>query len=144
MLPGRLAEMPPSPFARLRELLAGIAPGKEEINLTIGEPRDPPPDFVLKLIGENAKEFGKYPPINGTEIFRNACANWLSRRFQLPKNAIDANAQILPLNGSREGLFYAAFTLMPESKAGGRPVILIPNPFYAAYPTAALGAGAEP
>lgn len=144
LLPGRLADMPPSPFTRLTHLLTGVEPGREIINLTIGEPRDPPPEFALEAVRKAAAEFGKYPPINGTDVFRAACAAWAVRRFSLPQSAIDANAQILPLNGSREGLFYAPFVLMPESKAGQRPVILLPNPFYATYPTAALSAGAEP
>jgi aspartate/methionine/tyrosine aminotransferase len=144
MLPGRLAEMPPSPFTRLRELLSGIEPGKPEINLTIGEPRDPPPEFVLDVVRKSVAEFGKYPPIQGTELFRASCANWAKRRFHLPDSAVNPETQILPLNGSREGLFYAPFVLTPEKKANARPVFLVPNPFYATYPTSTLSAGAEP
>jgi aspartate/methionine/tyrosine aminotransferase len=47
------------------------------------------------------------------------------------------------LNGTREGLFLAPFIVTPEKKAGGRPVILLPNPFYQCYAAAALAAGAE-
>jgi len=48
------------------------------------------------------------------------------------------------LNGTREGLFLALFAIVPESKAGARPVVLITNPFYQCYAAAALAAGAEP
>ena len=48
------------------------------------------------------------------------------------------------LNGSREGLFNAAVALCPETKAGGRPVVLMPNPFYQVYAVAAVAMGAEP
>jgi aspartate/methionine/tyrosine aminotransferase len=48
------------------------------------------------------------------------------------------------LNGTREGLFNAAIALCPEQKAGGKPVILMPNPFYQVYAVAALTVGAEP
>jgi aspartate/methionine/tyrosine aminotransferase len=51
---------------------------------------------------------------------------------------------VLPLNGTREGLFLAPFIVTPEAKAGGRPVILLPNPFYQAYSAAVLSCGAEP
>ena len=51
---------------------------------------------------------------------------------------------MLPLNGTREGLFLASFVVTPESKAGARPVILLPNPFYQCYAAAALACGGEP
>jgi aspartate/methionine/tyrosine aminotransferase len=50
----------------------------------------------------------------------------------------------MALNGTREGLFNAAVALCPETKAGARPVILMPNPFYQVYAVAALAMGAEP
>ena len=68
---------------------------------------------------------------------------WLSRRFNMPAGAINPETQVLPLNGSREGLFFAMFPLVPESKNGGKPVVLIPNPFYSVYPAATIAAGAE-
>ena len=37
-----------------------------------------------------------------------AAASWLARRFELPR-AIDPETELLVLNGSREGLFFAAF-----------------------------------
>jgi len=33
---------------------------------------------------------------------------------------------------------------MPETKAGARPIVAMPNPFYQCYAAAALGSGAEP
>ena len=33
---------------------------------------------------------------------------------------------------------------MPESKAGQRPIVAMPNPFYQVYAAAALASGAEP
>ncbi|HHS94600.1 MAG TPA: aminotransferase class I/II-fold pyridoxal phosphate-dependent enzyme, partial [Rhodobacterales bacterium] len=58
--------------------------------------------------------------------------------------AADAETQILPLNGTREGLFNAAIALCPEEVRGQKPVVLIPNPFYQVYAVAALAVGAEP
>jgi aspartate/methionine/tyrosine aminotransferase len=48
------------------------------------------------------------------------------------------------LNGTREGLYNVAAALVPESKGGKRPAVLIPNPFYQVYIVAALSVGAEP
>ncbi len=52
--------------------------------------------------------------------------------------------EVLPLNGTREGLFLAPFIVTPEMKAGSRPAILLPNPFYQCYAAAILSCGAEP
>ncbi len=129
--------------------LEGVEPqsfaiGNKTVALTVGEPQDVPPAFIAETIHAHARDFGRYPPIAGTPKFRAAVAAWLSRRFNLPGSAIDADKQILPLNGSREGLFFAIPPLTPDSKGGGRPVVLIPNPFYVTYPAAVLAAGAEP
>ena len=148
MLPNRLGLVPPSSFDRLAQLLQGIQPtfavNGAPVMMTVGEPQEIPPAFITDILASHARDFGRYPPISGTPSFRAACAGWLGRRFGLPASAIDADKQILPLNGSREGLFHALFVLAPESKAGGRPVVLIPNPFYGVYPAAAIAAGCEP
>jgi aspartate/methionine/tyrosine aminotransferase len=142
--PGRLAALPPSSFAKLATLLDPHAPGLPPISLAVGDPNGAVPAFVLDAIARHAKEFGEYPPINGNKAWRDAAAAWLVRRFALPATAIDAEKHLLPLNGTREGLFLALFTVMPETKAGQRPVVLLPNPFYQCYAAAALSAGGEP
>jgi N-succinyldiaminopimelate aminotransferase len=143
-----MALMPPSSFDRLRGLLGPIEPkfsvGNGPVMMTIGEPQDPPPAFVTDVIAAHAREFGRYPPIDGTKDLRASCANWLRRRYALADGALDPDAQILPIVGSREGLFYTLFALVPETKNAGRPVVLLPNPFYGVYPPAVLAAGAEP
>jgi N-succinyldiaminopimelate aminotransferase len=127
-----------SPFVRLTELLAGLEPGKPMINLSVGEPRHPVPSFVAPVIATHIGGFGKYPMLRGTERFRNAAANWLGRRYQLPR-AIDPAKELLVLNGSREGLFFASIAAKRLlGDRGGKPAIVVPNPFYPAY-----GAGAE-
>src|SRR5207247_3507525 len=74
---------------------------------------------------------------------------WLGRRFKLPR-PIDPTTEILVLNGSREGLFLAAIAATrwasgrPADGRHGRPAMLIPNPFYAAYAAGAVAANCEP
>ena len=148
MFPGRMALAPPSAFERLARLLEGVNPisfpvGNAPVALTVGEPQDEPPEFITKIVNDNARTFGRYPPIAGTPEFRNSTAAWACRRFNLPPAAIKPDTQILPLNGSREGLFLALPAIMPESKNGGRPVVLVPNPFYVTYPSASFASGAE-
>lgn len=134
-----------SPFSRLRRLLDGVAPGHEKpIDLTLGEPREAMPPFVAAKIAEAEALFARYPPIRGSDELRQAIADWLSRRYRLAA-PIDSAREILPCNGSREGLFYAAFPAVGRKRAaGGHPAVLMCNPYYQAYLGAALAAGAEP
>ena len=135
--------MPPGSFARLATLLDPVEPGSTPVNLSVGDPRGKVPEFVTEAIQRHAYQFGEYPPINGTCDWREAAAGWLVRRFGLPEKAINPDTNLLPLTGTREGLFLAPFVVMPEKKADKRPAILIPNPFYQCYAAAALSAGAE-
>jgi N-succinyldiaminopimelate aminotransferase len=138
-----MSQLPPSPFARLAELLGDAKPGKDPINLSIGDPSGIVPGFVTEALLKASASLGNYPAIIGTEDWRNAAAGWLNRRFEL-NGAIDPDKNVLPLNGTREGLFTVLFPLLPRIKGGGKPIVGMPNPFYQAYAAAALGAGAEP
>src|SRR5580700_7806697 len=132
-----------SPFARTAELLAPYAPGKPLIALSLGEPQHPVPGFVGPVLAQHIAEFGRYPIAKGIEPFRRAAASWLSTRFDLPR-PIDPENEILVLNGSREGLFFAALTAARYvGERRGRPAILMPNPFYPAYGAGARAAGCE-
>jgi aspartate/methionine/tyrosine aminotransferase len=133
-----------SPFVRLRELLADIPPGKPAISLAVGEPQHAVPSFVGPVLAAHLAEFGRYPMNKGLEEYCRAVAQWLGRRFDLPR-PIDPEREVLVLNGSREGLFLAA--LAAEHWVNGRagkPAILMPNPFYGAYEAGAIAANCEP
>jgi N-succinyldiaminopimelate aminotransferase len=133
-----------SPFVRLNELIADIAPGKSPINLSVGEPQHPIPSFVGPELAAHLDEFGRYPANKGSEPFRRAVAQWLARRYKLAR-AVDAETEVLVLNGTREGLFLAAIAAKRwVARRPARPAVLIPNPFYAAYTAGALAADCEP
>ena len=138
------ADIGRSPFVRLRELLGNIEPGQTPISLAVGEPQHAVPTFVGPVLAAHIDEFGRYPMNKGLEAFCEAAAAWLGRRFALPR-PIDPAAEILVLNGSREGLFLAALAAARwVSGRRGRPAMLIPNPFYAAYAAGAVAANCEP
>ena len=141
-----IAELPRlihSPFARLRELLAGLEPGRSPIDMTIGEPRHGVPSLVGPALQNETERFGKYPPVQGTPELVNAIGAWLERRYPGLSGVISPTRHILPLSGSREGLFSAIFSAIAR-KGDQRPAVLMPNPFYQAYLAAAVAAGAEP
>lgn len=133
-----------SPFSQLRKLLAGIAPGHETaIELTIGEPREAMPDFIQAKLDEATALYGKYPPIRGAEEARKAISEWVSKRYTLP-GGIDPERDVLVLNGSREGLFFACLPAVGRKDVKGQPAILMCNPYYSAYVAGAIAVGAEP
>jgi N-succinyldiaminopimelate aminotransferase len=133
-----------SPFARLAVLLDGMTPGALPIDLSLGEPRALMPPFLGPTLERHLSEFGRYPPIKGIPALRQAIADWIGRRYPTLEGRIDADSHVLPLNGSREGLFSAIFPALARKPSIERPVVLIPNPFYQAYAAAAAASGAEP
>jgi N-succinyldiaminopimelate aminotransferase len=138
------ADLGRSPFVRLRELLGTAEPGQPAISLAVGEPQHPVPPFVASVLAAHIDEFGRYPMNKGLDDFCHAAADWLGRRFALPR-PIDPASEILVLNGSREGLFLAAIAAARYvGGRRGRPAMLIPNPFYAAYAAGAVAANCEP
>jgi len=141
--PRRFSDLPEYAFPRLRRLLHDLPPGGAEIAMSIGEPRHSFPDFVPEVIARHADGFNRYPPNDGLPALRIAIRDWVARRFGAE---LDPDLHLLPLNGTREGLFNAAIALCPERASDGsaRPVVLMPNPFYQCYAVAALAAGAEP
>ncbi|MFV1972771.1 MAG: succinyldiaminopimelate transaminase [Thiohalobacterales bacterium] len=138
-----LDRLQPYPFERLAELAAGVEPpaGLAPISLSIGEPKHPTPGFITEAVITHLHGLSNYPLTRGRAELREAIAAWLTRRFRLPEAGIDPERHVLPVNGTREGLFAIAQCLVDRAQ---NPVILMPNPFYQIYEGAALLAGAEP
>ncbi len=135
-----LAKLQPYPFEKLASLKQGVSPpqAKSPITLSIGEPQEDPPKFIVETLADHLHLFGRYPTTRGLLALREAIAAWLQRRFKLPE--IDPERHILPVNGTREALFsFAQAVIDPVEK----PQVLLPNPFYQIYEGAALLAGAR-
>lgn len=138
-----LAKLRPYPFERLRALLAGAQPPAElpHISMSIGEPRHDPPQFVLQALTQHLAGLGSYPATAGLPQLRAAAAAWLTRRFQLRAGSVDPDAMVIPVNGTREGLFAFVQAMVDVARD---PLVVMPNPFYQIYEGAALLAGAQP
>lgn len=145
MLPDRYADLPDGPFARLRGLLDVLpaAANLSKIVLSIGEPHHALPEFVGPILQQHLKDFGKYPPIEGTAALKSAILRYLKRLYPSVGTLLDPDHHVLPLNGTREGLFLLPQVVTPRKKNHQRPCVLIPNPFYQTYAGAGLAAGAE-
>ena len=137
-----LASLQPYPFERLRQLFAGVTPPPElaHISLGIGEPKHATPQFIKDaLIDSLDTALSGYPATAGELRMREACAQWLKRRYRIDINAV---SQVLPVNGSREALFALAQAVLDPTRKGAR--VISPNPFYQIYEGATLLSGAEP
>ncbi len=135
-----LQRLQPYPFERLRQLFAGVTPSPDfkPISLGIGEPQHATPGFVQTAIHNAFAGLSTYPATAGDIKLRQTLVDWLQRRYGLH---LDAQTQVLPVNGSREALFAFAQTVIdPKAEA----IVVSPNPFYQIYEGAALLAGAAP
>ena len=133
------------PFEALRTLLNPVAPVVNDppILMSLGEPQHQPPALLTETLTAHAHEWNKYPPMAGTPELRQAIADWLTRRYRLPGGAVDPDRHVLSLGGTKEGLYLFSSLVVPREKAGRRPVVLVPNPYYLVYNGAATMAGAE-
>jgi N-succinyldiaminopimelate aminotransferase len=138
-----LQKLQPYPFERLAKLKAGATPPKElaHIAMSIGEPKHPAPPFVVDALIKNLDGLGVYPMARGIPELRESIARWCTRRFGLKPGALDPERHVLPVSGTREGLFAFAQAVVDRSRDA---LVLMPNPFYQIYEGAALLAGATP
>jgi len=92
-----LNQLHPYPFARLHEAMQGITPpeGISEIPLYIGEPKHPTPAVLTDALIAALPELSKYPAALGLPELRQACANWLRRRYD--GLTLNPDTQILPI-----------------------------------------------
>lgn len=137
----KLDKLQPYPFEKLAKLKseATISTDLPHIALSIGEPKHESPAFVKQAMMDNMDRLANYPTTKGLPELRETISRWASERFAL--NSLDAETQVLPVNGTREAIF--AFTqAVVEEKPGA--LVVSPNPFYQIYEGAAYLAGAEP
>ena len=141
----RLDRLTDYPFDRLRALLRDVDPPGDvaPVEMQIGAPRHPPPEFVRPILARDMADWGRYPPPNGPPELRAAIADWLARRYGLTAGAINPDRQIAVVSGTREALFMAALLVVPRQKNRRRPVVAMPNPFYQVYAGAGEMADAE-
>ena len=129
------------PFYYLSQLLKDIKKSPDEITgLHIGEPKGSAPKEAISILNQNSSGYSKYPTSKGELSLRKAYTDWLSDRFST--NNIDPEKHVLPVSGSREGIFSFIQAAIDTSK--DNPVIMMPNPFYKIYEGASIMAGAKP
>ncbi|WP_348814853.1 succinyldiaminopimelate transaminase [Halomonas sp. H10-59] len=136
-----LDALQPYPFERLAALKADLTPPADLAHrpLTIGEPQHAPYQAALDALTRHQHDFARYPAIAGLPELRQAIADWASSRFGL--DGLDAERQVLPVNGTREAIFAFVQACLDRSRPAR---VAVPNPFYQIYEGAALLAGGTP
>ncbi|HVB17393.1 MAG TPA: aminotransferase class I/II-fold pyridoxal phosphate-dependent enzyme [Stellaceae bacterium] len=142
----QLDDLSDYPFEALRTLLGRVVPRVNDapIAMSLGEPQHQPPALLAETLAAHAQDWNKYPPMAGTPELRQAIVEWLTRRYRLGGGMLDPDRHVLSLAGTKEGLYLLASLVVPRRKGGGRPVVLVPNPYYLVYNGAATMAGADP
>ena len=128
------------PFVRLDRRAAELVPaGVTAINFSIGDPRERTPAFIRETLCAAVPEVSSYPAVAGVPELRAAAAGWVQRRFGV---MVDPDSELLPVNGTKEGVFLLAFAVLGRSSE--RNLVVIPTPAYPVYGPAAQFAGGEP
>lgn len=109
--------------------------GLDVIDLTVGEPDFPTPEFIKDLAIEGLnKGFTKYTPAAGMKSFIDAVAHFYDQQF----GASVLPGQIAASCGGKQGLFNAVSTLVNR---GGD--VLIPKPYWVTFPEIVSFCGAN-
>ena len=127
----RITSLPPYLFAEVdRAKQQKIKEGVDIIDLGVGDPDLPTPDYVIDSLCKAAHdpETHQYPSYSGSTVFRDAAVDWLKRRFGVK---LDAEKEIITLIGSKEGIAH-----IPSAFVNIGDYTLCPNP---AYPVYAIG-----
>ncbi len=133
----RLGEVKEYYFStKLREIARMRAEGKSVLNLGIGSPDLPPAEGVLEELTNHAlfPDNHAYQPYNGIPELRRALTDWYRNWFDVE---LDADGEVLPLIGSKEGIMHIAMTYLEPGDE-----VLVPNPGYPAYRAVSNLAGA--
>jgi len=111
--------------------------GCDVIRLDIGSPDMPPDDAIIQALAKSAAlpDRHGYQPHNGPAALRFAWAEMYGRLYQVN---LDAASEIIPLLGSKEGIFNLSMALLDPGD-----LALVPDPGYITYTRGAQFAGAR-
>jgi len=135
----RVENLPPYLFVEInRKIAEKKAKGEEVISFAIGDPDIPTPPHIIDRLCRAAQEPAnhRYPETAGLPELRQAIAGWYERRFGI---SFDADKEVLPLIGSKEGIAHIAFCFIDPGDAA-----LVPDPGYPVYSVSTMLAGGRP
>lgn len=115
---------------KLAEVRTLDRPGRPVINLGIGSPDLAPSAQTIQALTRSAGEphHHGYQSYKGIPALRKAIAGWYQSTY---KAALDPESEVLPLMGSKEGIFHISMAFVNEGDE-----VLIPDPGYPTYASA--------
>ncbi|MDE2058323.1 MAG: LL-diaminopimelate aminotransferase [candidate division NC10 bacterium] len=124
----RLSKLPPYLFAEIDRLKQdAIRRGMDVINLGVGDPDLPTPSHIIARMQAASADprNHQYPSYEGMLSFRQAVADWYSKRFGV---TLDPQTEVLSLIGSKEGIGHIPLAFIDPGD-----VVLVPDPGYPVY-----------
>ncbi len=135
----RIENLPPYLFVEIiNKINAKKAKGEAVISLAIGDPDMPTPPHIIERLCQAAQDPAnhRYPEAASLPELRQAVAEWYKKRFDV---SLDADSEVLPLIGAKEGIAHIAFCLIDPGD-----IALVPEPGYPVYPVSTMLAGGTP
>ncbi|MBI5157529.1 MAG: aminotransferase class I/II-fold pyridoxal phosphate-dependent enzyme [Acidimicrobiia bacterium] len=111
--------------------------GERLIDFSLGDPREPTPEFIRQALRDAVPEVSQYPTVAGLAVLRDAVAGYVRRRFGVE---VDPATQIVPVSGAKEAIFTTplAFIDRDRNDAG-----LFATPGYPIHERGIVFAGGE-
>ncbi|KYO66742.1 LL-diaminopimelate aminotransferase [Thermovenabulum gondwanense] len=135
----RIKKIPPYLFAQIDKKIAELkSKGIDVISLGIGDPDLPTPPNIVEAMKKavEVKEYHRYPDYEGSLEFREAVSTYYKNRFNV---SLDPRSEVMALIGSKEGIAHIFLAFVNPGD-----YVLIPDPAYPVYKTAAIFAGGIP
>ncbi|HUV75098.1 MAG TPA: LL-diaminopimelate aminotransferase [Dehalococcoidales bacterium] len=135
----RVENLPPYLFVEInRKITEKRAKGEEVISFAIGDPDIPTPSHIIDKLCQAAQDPAnhRYPETAGLPELCQAIAGWYERRFGV---SFDAEKEVLPLIGSKEGIGHITFCFIDPGDFA-----LVPDPGYPVYSVSTMLAGGKP
>ena len=114
------------------------AAGERVVDFSIGDPREPTPEFIPEALKAAVPDVSQYPTVHGLPVLREAIAAYIERRFGV---SVDPRTEVLPTTGSKEAVFSTPLAFIDREAGDG---VIWPTPGYPIYERGALLAGAIP
>jgi len=129
-------------FVQVRRLLNDVSlqTNEELLDVTVGEPRMPPPDWLDNQLAAESKNWQAYPKASADQAFLDDLSVYLQTRFPDIAGQFDMDEHIVPVPGTREPLHLLGYCVRGAKQDS---IALVTNPFYHAWRAGALMAGGE-
>ncbi len=129
-------------FLQVRQILNDVPVKATDqlLDVTVGEPRMPPPEWLAEVLSAESKNWQAYPKAFADQAFLDDVAVYIEARFPTLSGQFDLSEHIVPVPGTREPLHLLGYCVRGAKQ---NSCALVSNPFYHAWRAGALVSGGE-